>query len=58
VDGRTLNALCGALGVGPGELLEYVPDRTLTTQMLVKIGLQKYVEFRVEQHEEVLRGRI
>lgn len=27
VDGKTLDALCAALGVGPGELLEYVPDR-------------------------------
>jgi DNA-binding Xre family transcriptional regulator len=27
VEGRTLNALCAALKVGPGDLLEYVPDR-------------------------------
>ncbi len=27
VEGRTLDALCLALGVGPGELLEYVPDK-------------------------------
>ena len=26
VDGRTLDALCVALGVGPGDLLEYTPD--------------------------------
>jgi DNA-binding Xre family transcriptional regulator len=27
VDGRTLDALCRTLGVGPGELLEYVAER-------------------------------
>jgi putative transcriptional regulator len=27
VDGKTLDALCGALGVGPGELLEYLPEK-------------------------------
>ena len=33
VDGKTLDALCGALGVGPGELLEYVhvPERRRKT---------------------------
>jgi putative transcriptional regulator len=25
VDGKTLDGLCRALGVGPGQLLEYVP---------------------------------
>ena len=27
VDGKTLDALCRALEVGPGDLLEYVPDK-------------------------------
>jgi DNA-binding Xre family transcriptional regulator len=27
IDGRTLDALCAALKVGPGELLEYTADR-------------------------------
>lgn len=27
IKGRTLNALCDALGVGPGDLLEHVPDK-------------------------------
>lgn len=27
VDGRTLDRLCATLGVGPGELLEYVPGK-------------------------------
>jgi len=27
VDGRTLDALCATLEVGPGELLEYVPKK-------------------------------
>ena len=27
IDGGTLNALCAALKVGPGNLLEYVADR-------------------------------
>ena len=27
VDGHTLDALCVALGVGPGDLLEHVPDK-------------------------------
>jgi putative transcriptional regulator len=26
VDGRTLDALCATLEVGPGELLEYIPE--------------------------------
>ena len=30
VDGNTLDALCRTLGVGPGELLEYVPDKAST----------------------------
>jgi DNA-binding Xre family transcriptional regulator len=35
VDGRTLDALCGTLGVGPGELLEYVPDKALAKRKAV-----------------------
>ena len=27
VDGKTLDALCRTLRVGPGDLLEYVPDK-------------------------------
>jgi DNA-binding Xre family transcriptional regulator len=27
VDGKTLDALCAAFGVGPGELLEYIPEK-------------------------------
>jgi DNA-binding Xre family transcriptional regulator len=27
VDGKTLDALCAAFKVGPGELLEWVPDQ-------------------------------
>jgi DNA-binding Xre family transcriptional regulator len=27
VDGKTLDALCATFKVGPGELLEWVPDR-------------------------------
>ncbi len=27
VDGRTLDVLCATLKVGPGDLLEYVPDK-------------------------------
>ena len=35
VDGRTLDALCAALGVGPGELPEYVLDKALTKRRAV-----------------------
>jgi DNA-binding Xre family transcriptional regulator len=28
IDGRTLDALCTALGATPGDLLEHVPKRT------------------------------
>ena len=36
VDGRTLDALCTAFGVGPGDLLEYIPDSKGISRRRVK----------------------